>query len=288
MAGSSIGIQWTAANVVSGSKISLCYDIDTTFNGNEHWIEIDGVTASNSGGTYTWNTTGVAAGTYYLAGYMYDGSQDLHHLAPDRRQSPLPTAASCGRHQTFAVTGPTSGSYQAGQTVGIQWTAGNVVAGSTISLCYDSDATFNGNEHWIEIDGVAASNSGGTYSWNTTGVAAGTYYLAGYMYDGKALHVLTPWPGDHDYRPRRRRRSRLPARPPARYVAGSSVGIQWTAANVVAGSKISLCYDADTTYQRQRALDRNRRRGRLQQRRHVHLEYHRRGGRHLLPRRLHV
>ena len=71
--GQAIGIQWTAGGVVSGSKISLCYDTDTTFNGNEHWIEIDAVTAANGGGTFTWNTTGVAPGTYYLAGYMYDG-----------------------------------------------------------------------------------------------------------------------------------------------------------------------------------------------------------------------
>ena len=41
------------------------------------------------------------------------------------------------------------------------------------------------NEHWIEIDGVAltAANGTGSYAWNTASVAAGTYYLGGYMYD---------------------------------------------------------------------------------------------------------
>ena len=86
------------------------------------------------------------------------------------------------------LTGPTSGSYAAGRSVTIEWTAANVVAGSKISLCYDTDTAFNGNEHWIEIDGVAAANGSGTYTWNTTGVAPGTYYVAGYMYDGKDVH----------------------------------------------------------------------------------------------------
>ena len=66
----------------------------------------------------------------------------------------------------------------------VPWTAGNVVAGSTISLCYDTDPTFNGNEHWIEIDAVAAADGSYPFMWDTTGVAPGTYYLAGYLYDG--------------------------------------------------------------------------------------------------------
>ena len=198
--GQSVPITWSAANVVAGATISLCYDADTTFNGNEHWIEIDGVAASNNGGTYTWNTSGVAAGTYYLAGYMYGGGTfTFSHLT-----QAITIQQSGPQPQAFAVTGPTSGTYQAGQTVNIPWTAANVAAGGTISLCYDTDTTFNGNEHWIEIDGVAASNSGGTFAWNTAGVAAGTYYVAGYMYGGKRLHHVAPHPGHHHPRPERR------------------------------------------------------------------------------------
>ncbi len=187
-AGQTVGIQWTAANVVTGSKISLCFDTDTTFNKNEHWIEIDAVAAANSGGTYTWNTTGVAPGTYYLGGYMYDGSSfTMSHLT----QAITITGAAAKAPQTFALTGPTSGAYQAGQTVNIQWTAGNVVAGSKISLCYDADTAFNGNEHWIEIDAVAAANGNGSYTWNTTNVPTGTYYIAGYMFDGNKTFTMS-------------------------------------------------------------------------------------------------
>jgi hypothetical protein len=57
--------------VKAGSKISLCYDRDTVWNnGNETWIEVNQVAAANGNGSYTWNTTGVKPGSYYVAGYL--------------------------------------------------------------------------------------------------------------------------------------------------------------------------------------------------------------------------
>ena len=177
--GETIPIQWTAANVGPDSKISLCYDKDTVWNnGNETWIEIDGVKATNGAGTYNWNTTGLAAGTYYVAGYMWDGGSTFnlsHMLQPITVIPPL----------TFVLSGPTSGTYDAGTAVNIQWTADNITTGSKISLCYDEDTTFSGNnEHWIEIDGITAADGAGSYTWDTTGVTPGTYYMAGYLWDG--------------------------------------------------------------------------------------------------------
>ena len=73
-------IQWTAANVDAGSSISLAYDTTTNW-GNPKWIEIGAVTAANGSASYSWNTTGVAAGTYYLGGYLWDASQPYYsHL----------------------------------------------------------------------------------------------------------------------------------------------------------------------------------------------------------------
>jgi hypothetical protein len=180
-----VTIAWTATNVDTNgpSKISLGYDKDATVDGNEHWIEIDGVTAANGAGSYVWNTTGVAAGTYYLGGYMYDFSKDqaiYSHLGTSI------VITSSYAPPAFSLLGPNSGTFSAGVSVTIQWTAANVdVGGPTkITLGYDPDVTpFDANEHWIEIDGVTAANGAGSYVWNTTSVAAGTYYLSGYMYD---------------------------------------------------------------------------------------------------------
>jgi hypothetical protein len=184
-AGQSVTIGWTATNVdVAGpTKITLGYDPDAApFDTNQRWIEIDGVTAANGAGSYTWNTTGMAAGTYYLSGYIYDfavGSAMYSHLGTSIVITPPPAP-------TFTLTGPSAGTFSAGQSVTIQWTATNVdVAGpAKISLGYDRDATaFDANQHWLEVDGVTAANGAGSYTWNTTGMAAGTYYLDGYMYD---------------------------------------------------------------------------------------------------------
>ena len=239
-AGQTVNIPWTASNVVAGSTISLCYDTDAVFNGNEHWIEIDKVTAANGSSSYAWNTSGMAAGTYYLAGYLWDGkAATLSHL----KQTITITASAA---EMFAVGLPTPTAYQIGQTVNIPWSAGNVVAGSTISLCYDSDTTFNGNEHWIEIDKVAAANGSSTYAWNTSGMAAGTYYLAGYLWDGKAATYSHLKQAITITAPPETFTVSLPT--PTAYQVGQTVSIPWTAGNVVAGSTISLCYDTDTIF----------------------------------------
>jgi hypothetical protein len=244
-AGDDVTIQWTASNVTLNSKISLCYDRDTTWNnGNERWIEIDAVTAANGSGFYTWNTSKVQVGTYFIAGYMFDGANTfiLSHLTQ--------SITIKSNAPAFALTSPASGTFTVGDDVSIKWTAGNVKAGSTISLCYDKDATWNnGNETWIEIDHVAAANGNGSYSWDTASVPAGTYYVAGYMWDGASTfspsHMLQPItitvaPPSPSFA--------LSAPTSGAFPAGATIDVQWTAANVVAGSKISLCYDEDATW----------------------------------------
>ena len=103
-------------------------------------------------GSYNWNTTGLAPGTYYVAGYLWsDGKPTYSHLT----QSITIQAAAT---PTFNLTAPTSGTFTAGQNVAIQWTATNAAAGSSVALCYDKDTVWgNGNETWITFGQAAAS-----------------------------------------------------------------------------------------------------------------------------------
>jgi RHS repeat-associated protein len=181
--GQDVSVQWTIANLGLNGTVSLCYDKDTTWNGNEKWIEVDAVAAANGKAAYTWNTLGLASGTYYVAGYLYSGGKAyMSHLTTSITvKAPV---------RSFNLTGPVSGTFAAGITVPINWTATNVGAASTISLCYDADTTWwNGNEHWIEVDQVAAANGARSYSWDTTGVAPGTYYVGGYLYSGGKVYL---------------------------------------------------------------------------------------------------
>jgi hypothetical protein len=244
-AGMSVTIQWMAKNVdlAGPSKISLGYDADATpFDANQHWMEIDGVTAGGSA-SYAWNTAGIAAGTYYVSGYMYDFS--IRKAYYSNVSTPIVIL-----NPLFTLSGPRSGTFFAGQGVTFQWSAGNVdVAGpSKISLGYDPDSsTFDANQRWIEVDHVTAANGAGSYSWNTSGLATGTYYLDGYMYDfaiDRAVfsHLATTIViGPPTFT--------LAAPSSKTFTPGQTATIGWTAADVdvAASTKITLGYDPDST-----------------------------------------
>jgi len=165
--------------------------------------------------------------------------------SPSINKIPIP-AVPIPPTPTFTLTAPKSGTFTIGQNVSVQWNAANVGSGSTISLCYDTDATWNSNEKWIEVDKVTAANGSATYAWNTSGLSAGTYYVSGYLWSGgKAyrshlttsitVQAVTPT-------------FTLTAPKSGTFAVGQSVSVQWTDANVGTGSKISLCYDTDTTW----------------------------------------
>ncbi len=185
-AGQTVSVQWTDANVPSGSTISLAYDTTTNW-GNPKWIEVGRVSAANGSGSYSWNTAGVATGTYYIAGYLYTSSSAtavFSHLTTSF------TVTAAAAAPSFKLSGPASGTFSAGQTVPVQWTDAYVPSGSTISLAYDTTANW-GNATWIEIGAVGAANGSGSYNWNTTGLAAGTYYIAGYLYTPSSTAVFS-------------------------------------------------------------------------------------------------
>ncbi|MGD0654462.1 MAG: hypothetical protein ABSA16_08980, partial [Thermoguttaceae bacterium] len=107
-------------------------DVDTTWNGNEKWIEIGKVAAANGNGTYAWDTTGLAAGTYYLAGYMYDYSTKTPTYS--RLSTPITISIS----QTNSVSN--SNSFTANRLASIGGTTVDKSAGDTTSLAFNSAA----------------------------------------------------------------------------------------------------------------------------------------------------
>ncbi|MCE5267587.1 MAG: hypothetical protein LLG00_06860 [Planctomycetaceae bacterium] len=240
-AGQAIPIQWNASQVPASSTIALCYDTDAVWgNGNETWLTVS-QTAYSGAGAYTWNTTGVASGTYYVAGYLYaNGSAICSHLT-----TPITVQQST---PSFTVTSPASGTFSAGQTVAIQWNAANVPAGSTIALCYSTANTWGqGTDHWLTLT-QPATNGAGSYNWDTTGVTPGAYYLAGYLYsNGTATfsHGLEPIaiqtaPSTPTFT--------LLSPTSGTFVAGQTEQITWNAGNVPVGATIALCYDTDPVW----------------------------------------
>ncbi len=244
-AGQTVVIAWFDTNIIAGTEISLCYDTisyntDKVVNGKMHWIEVDQVSAANGYGTYSWDTTGVAPGTYYIGGYLFSGKAIRSYIG-----TPITIKASPG--PTFHLTEPT-GTYSVGTQIVVAWTASNMATDATVSICYDTGKTFTGKDTWLEVDQMQANdlqtgNYGG-YLWDTTGMKPGTYYVGGYLWsNGKPTwsHLTTPVtltdpPATF----------RMTAPTSGSYVPGQQVNIYWMASNFAAGSTVSLCYDTDT------------------------------------------
>jgi hypothetical protein len=60
----------------SNRSIEMVVNDPTDGKSNPTWIEIDGVSAAGAD-SYSWNTSNVSAGTYYLKGYMYTPSTGI-------------------------------------------------------------------------------------------------------------------------------------------------------------------------------------------------------------------
>ena len=188
---------------------------------------------------------------------------------------------------SFTLSSPASGSFAAGQTISVQWTAANVPSGSTISLAYDTTTQLGQPE--VDRDRRGQRGQRQRLLQLEHGGPGGRDLLH------RRLHVhavvrprglLAP----HDLVHRDRRAapaSRFPARPPAAYTAGQTISVQWTDANVPSGSTISLAYDTTSNWGNP-TVDRDRRGQRGQRQRLLQLEHGGPGGRDLLHRRLHV
>ncbi|MEN6449607.1 MAG: Ig-like domain-containing protein [Thermoguttaceae bacterium] len=231
ISGNTVGIQWSATNVLPGSVYCLCYDSDAVMNGNEHWIVMD-QSAQSGAFTYNWNTQGMAAGTYYVGGYLYQGSPIYSHL----------TTSFAIQAASFNVWGPGSGTFAAGTTIPISWGTDVTNPNETISLCYDTDTVFNGNETWIEVDQLPAVSGGHVYNWTSTSIPPRTYYLGGYLWNGSSAtyaHITTPFTIVN-----------FTVNSPASgtFARGTTVPIQFSAGNVKAGNVYCLCYDSDSVF----------------------------------------
>jgi probable HAF family extracellular repeat protein len=236
--GQTVVIAWYATNVVANTKISLCYDKDAKINGNETWITINGVSAANGYGTYKWNTTGIAAGTYYVAGYLWSGKAILSHLTTSFKIVAPPSP-------TFRVTAPTSGTYTVGQSVTVYWVTTNASSSNVVNICYDTDKVWNSNEKWLSVK-KTATNGYDSYTWNTAGLSAGTYYIGGYLdVNGKhisshlvqSITITAPKPS-----------FRVTAPSSGTYTAGQDINVYFWGSNVPSNNKVSLCYDTDTIW----------------------------------------
>ena len=277
--GQMVPVQWTAANVPSGSTISLAYD--TTSNwGNPKWIEVDAVRAADGSGVLQLEHGG-------------PGARDLLHcrlpvyaVGGARWSTRTSRPRSPWARPTFTLTGPASGTFISGQTIPVQWTDANVPSGSTISLAYDTTSNW-GNPTWIEVDGVERGQRQRLVQLEHDGPGGRDLLPRRIPVHAVVRHRGLLAPGDLVYRDRRRRpASRFPARPPAAYCrADDSGAMDCRQCPQRQHDQPGLRHDQQLG---QPDVDRGRRGRRGQRQRLLQLENGGPGGRDVLHRRLHV
>lgn len=169
------------------------YDSDNTgLNGTP----ITGACASaaeGSGATCTWDTTGVAAGSYYIYGITSDG------IAPavSSYSSGQIVINAANSAPGFSISQPDGNGDAVAKdgTFNITYSLSDPEQDVTAAFYYDTDnAGFNG----VAIAGACASaaeGSGISCSWDTTGISPGNYYIYGIADDGTASPVSVYSPG---------------------------------------------------------------------------------------------
>jgi hypothetical protein len=79
--GSNISISWIVTGAQPGYTVCLCYASQPNLSGEEHWITVGEIQAVNGVATWNWNTTGATPGTWYIGGYVWNGSAPTYAFA---------------------------------------------------------------------------------------------------------------------------------------------------------------------------------------------------------------
>ncbi len=190
--GDSYNVTYDLADPDDVVTVALFYDTNNTgFNGTA----IGGCSAApeGSGVTCSWNTTGVTPGTYYVYGVTNDGTNpDVKDYSPGQ----ITINAVGNTPPTLSITEPngTGDTVTVGDSYNVTYNLSDPDDVVTVALFYDTNNSgFNGTA----IGGCSAApeGSGVTCSWNTTGMAPGSYYVYGVTNDGTNPDVKDYSPG---------------------------------------------------------------------------------------------
>jgi len=143
---------------------------------------------SKSVTTYSWDTTGIAPGAYYICASISDG---LNAAVTTWSSS----AVVIDARPELAVTTPTVANPKVAQNTSfaINLTASDADSAATVDLYYEGSADATCSGATLITSGLAKTAT--TYSWNTTGVTPGTYYICASISDGTNPNVYSISPG---------------------------------------------------------------------------------------------
>jgi predicted secreted protein len=188
-------IFWMDGDPDDDATISLYYDYnDLGFDGTQI---IEGVSenAHGSSGIYTWDTTDIPEGEYYIYGICNDGNNEPlkrystfplninHTIEIDQNSSTNQTPAT-NIPPFIQIVEPDGEDHYSDKEYMITWIDSDIDNDASISLYYDP--YFTGYDGTLIVSGLSEDEHGssGMYIWNTTLIPSGKYFIYGIIDDG--------------------------------------------------------------------------------------------------------
>jgi LPXTG-motif cell wall-anchored protein len=188
-------ILWKDSDPDDDAEISLYYDDEDSGIAGKLIAEGLNEDAHGTSGVYTWNTSELPEGEYYLTGICDDGINDpvtSHSTHPVIVNHTLYVNGELPDNQTPLYNNPPliqliepdgEGDYANSEYM-ITWIDVDSDNDAEISLYYDSDSS--GYQGTMIISGLSENMHGnvGAYLWNTSGILEGNYFIYAYIDDG--------------------------------------------------------------------------------------------------------
>ena len=177
-------ITWTDTDPDDDATIALYYDREG--DTPDEILIMDGLSEDMDGnsGFYTWDTSLLPDGQYYLSARCDDGHNDPVTVA-----GPNPVFVNHTKEQNDAplilILEPDGMDDNAHTAYMITWIDSDADSDAQISLYYDSDSS--GYDGTLIAQGIEENEYGGSgaYIWDTSTLAQGTYYIYGLITDSE-------------------------------------------------------------------------------------------------------
>lgn len=199
--GATINLQWADTHPAGAVTVQLFYDRDGTSNtGDEQTITILTESAATAGGTYAWNTTGIASNVYRLAAVIDD---QVHpavttYLAYEIVILPKTNTQPETAEMTLKMLKPaTDQRLSPGQSAMITWQANDPTGKASLYLYYDLDVNpINDNKSLIAVLNPGDMQVGDRdYGWTIPVGLQGTYNILGRLTNGVDPDLFAYAPG---------------------------------------------------------------------------------------------
>jgi len=163
-------IEWESINAPSSASVSLFYDTDTRPSGGLDQIVVN----QSATGSYTWDCSGIAEGSYYIRAVVSDYSAS----ASDYSDGTL-TIDHSGGTPSITVLTPSAAGAEADTAFTVNWLSSGFDSLATVDLYYDTDTVSSSGLQQIALN----LTDSGTYIWDCSAVTEGYYYIYAYVQD---------------------------------------------------------------------------------------------------------